>query len=147
MLALGTLTIELRDRRGGTPIQFDVLAASGLPAAVVQSQLELANQLAPEMGIKYYFLVTLDQICGWDLASGHVIFDEPTQKVLAPYASAGDVTEAGPSYLTALVQAWVSDLASRWKSRSAPAPGEPAMHLSGALDVIRTSEQATSGSL
>lgn len=147
MLALAMLTIELRDGRGGTPIQFDVFAASGLPAAVIQSQLELAKQLAPELGIKYYFLVTLDQIRGWDLGSEQVIFNEPTRRVLAPYATAGEVTEAGPSYLTALVQAWVSDLASRWKSRSAPVPGEPAMQSSGALDVIRTSDQATTGSL
>lgn len=128
-------------------MQFDVLATNGLPLSVAQSQLELARQLAPAMGIRYYFLVTLDQIRGWDLASDQVIFDAPTQRVLAAYATAGDVRKAGPSYLAALVQAWVADLASRWKSRSSPAPGEPEMHMSGALEVIRTSEQATSGSL
>ncbi|TMQ15151.1 MAG: hypothetical protein E6J91_13850 [Deltaproteobacteria bacterium] len=141
------LTIELRDGRGATPIQFDVLAASGLPGAVAQSQLELARQLAPAMGIKYYFLVTLDEIRGWDVASGNPVFFESTPKVLAAYATAGDVRRAGPSYLAALVQAWVSDLASRWKSKTSPAPGETALHTSGALDVIRTSEQATTGSL
>lgn len=147
MLVLGVLTIELRDRRGATPIQFDVLAASGLPAPVAQSQLELARELAPTMGIRYYFLVTLDEIRGWDLASGDPVFVEPTSKVLAAYATAGDVKKAGPSYLAALVQAWVSDLASHWKSRTSSAPGEAALHTSGALDVIRTSEQTTSGSL
>jgi len=147
MLDLGVLTIELRDGRGATPIQFDVLAASGLPTSVAQSQLELARQLAPTMGIKYYFLVTLDEIRGWDMVSGNVVFIEPTPKVLTAYATAGDVRRAGPSYLAALVQAWVADLASRWKSRTSPAPGEPAMDMSGALDVIRTSEQAASGSL
>src|SRR5262249_2994639 len=147
MLDSGVLTIELRDRRGATPIQFDVLATSGLPAPVAQSQLELARYLAPTMGIKYYFLVTLYQIRGWDVGSGSLVFAEPTAKVLAAYATAGDVKTAGPSYLSALVQAWVADLSSRWKSRTSSDPGEMAMHTSGALDVIRTSEQATSGSL
>jgi hypothetical protein len=141
------LTIELRDRRGATPIQFDVLATSGLSAAVAQSQLELARELAPSMGTRYYFLVTLDEIRGWDPASGDLVFAESTPKVLAAYATAGDVKQAGPSYLAALVQAWVSDLASHWKSRTSLAPGETALHTSGALDMIRTSEQATSGSL
>jgi hypothetical protein len=91
--------------------------------------------------------VTLDQIQGWDLEDGSVVFDEPIANVLKGYATAGDVRKAGPSDLAALVQAWVSDLASRWKSRTSPAPGEGALHSSGALDVIRASEQATSGSL
>jgi len=147
VLKLGVLTIELRDRRGATPVQFDVLAAGGFPPRFAQSQLEQARQLADATGTRYYFLVTLDEIRGWDLESGAVVFSEPTANVLKGYATAGDVGKAGPSYLAALVQAWVADLTSRWKSRTSPAPGEPALHDSGALDVIRTSEQATSGTL
>jgi hypothetical protein len=141
------LTVELRDRRGGTPIQFDILASSGIPGPVTQSQLELAKQLAPAMGIRYYFLVALDEILGWDLSSGALVFREQTSRVLASYATAGDIRQAGPSYLAALVQAWVADLGSRWKSKASPVPGEHAMHVSGALEVIRTSESTTSGSL
>jgi len=43
------------------------------------------------MGIKYDFLVTLDEINGWDTAGGQMVFNEPTAKVLALMPPAGDV--------------------------------------------------------
>lgn len=142
------LTVELRNDAGRTPILFDILPASGLPPAVAESQLRLAQRLAPVLGLRYYFLVTGDEIRGWQLPDARPVFRGRTIDLLLPYAGTEEkVRTARAAYLAELVQAWVSDLSSRWKSGRAPAPGENDMGTSGILDVIRSAEPTTSGSL
>lgn len=142
------LTVELKDAAGRTPVQFDILPSAGLPLPVVQSQLQLARHLAPTIGLRYYFLVSTDEVRGWRITDGAPVFAAPTIALLLRYAGSEDrIRGAHGVYLAQLIQAWVADLTSRWKSGAEKAPGEPEMGQSGVLEVIRAAEPTTSGSL
>lgn len=145
--AAHVLTVELRDVSGRVPVQFDIMPSTGLSQFIAESQFKLAQQLAATLGLRYYFLVNTDIVRGWNLSDGRQVFAEATEPLLLPYAETPDrIRTARAGYLAQLTQAWVADLASHWKSGSAPAPGETAMD-PGALSVIRSAEAATSGSL
>ena len=120
---------------------------SGLPLPVLESQLRLARQLAPTYGIEYFFVVTTDEVIGWRLADSKLVFRSTAAEVLKPYADnvEAKVRGARSSYLAALVQAWVADLSSHWKSRNSMAPGEEMMRQSGALDAIQAALPTTTG--
>lgn len=139
------LVVEVKNARGQTPVQFDILPSSGLPQSIVDSQFQLARQLAPSVGIAYYFLVTTDWVQGWSVADGTAVFRERTSTLFAPYAPEGaaGIRSAGEYYLAELTQAWLSDLSTHWRSGRGHAPGEHALHRSGVLPLVRSAATAT----
>ena len=142
-------TVELKDAAGRVPVQFDILPSSGLPLSVVHAQLQLAQQIAPALGIRYYFLVTTDWVRGWRVADGTPVFELPTVTLFAGYAGndAAKISGAGPHYLAELTQAWLADLTYHWRSRGAAAPGEHDMQRGGVLGFVRSATTATTASM
>jgi hypothetical protein len=142
-------TVELKDDAGRTHVHFQIMASSGLPASVVSSQLELMQQLAPSVGMRYYFLVTTDWVRGWDMVTGAEIFSLPTAKLFAAYTGNDEakIRGADPQYLAELTQAWLADLTYHWQSRGTSAPGERDMQRGGVLGLVRSAATAVTASL
>jgi len=142
-------TVELKNAAGGVSVHFQIMAASGVSASVVSAQLELMRELAPSVGMRYYFLVTTDLVRGWDVMSGAQVFSAPTDTLFAAYTGNDDakVRGAGPEYLAGLTQAWLADLSYHWQSRDASAPGEGDMQRGGVLGLVRSAAKAVTASL
>jgi len=142
------LTVAIKNAAGQVPLRFDILPTAGVPRPVIDSQFQLARQLAPILGIRYYFLVTKDWVRGWRISDGIRIFEQPASAIFAPYIrnDLGRLGAAGENLLAELTQAWIADLGQHWTTREA-APGEGDLAQSGALAFIRSAETATTGSL
>lgn len=83
---------------------------------------------ASSFGFPYFFVVARDRTRGWSVDNPAPIFDQPTRKLLAPYASQGTrVESAWVDLLAALTSTWMADLQWHWKSRTKKAPGEDAL--------------------
>lgn len=142
------LAVEVKNAAGQAPLRFDILPTAGVPRTVIESQFQLARQLAPVVGISYYFLVTKDWVRGWRVSDGVQIFEQPASTIFATYVR-NDLERlrgAGENFLAELTQAWIADLGQHWTTRGA-APGEGELAQSGALAFIRSAEAATTGSL
>jgi hypothetical protein len=142
------LTVQVKNAAGQTPLRFDILPTAGVPGPVIESQFQLARQIAPVLGTRYYFLVTKDWVRGWRISDGGPIFEQPASSIFAPYVR-NDLERlrgAGENFLAELTQAWIADLGQHWTTRGA-APGEGDLAQSGALAFIRSAEAATTGSL
>jgi len=142
-------TVELKDAAGRMPVHFHIMAAAGLPASVVSAQLELMQQLAPSVGMRYYFLVTTDWVRGWDMINGGQVFNLPTATLFSAYTGNDEakIRGAGPEYLAELTQAWLADLTYHWQSRDTSAPGERDMQHGGILGLVRSAATAVTASL
>lgn len=142
------LTVELKDASGRIPVQFDILPTDALPEAVVDQQFDLARQIAPAVGLEYYFLVSRDRTRGWRISDGERVFDASTADLLRPYLEDSDrLGSARAIYLAALVEAWVADLKSGWRS-GAGVPGSLELERHGVLDSLRVGPAvSTSGSV
>jgi hypothetical protein len=142
-------TVELKNAAGGVSVHFHIMATSGLSASVVSAQVELMRDLAPSVGMRYYFLVTTDLVRGWDVMSGTQVFSAPTATLFATYTDNDDakIRGAGPEYLARLTQAWLADLSYHWQSRDASAPGEHDMQRGGVLGLVRSAASAVTASL
>jgi hypothetical protein len=138
------VTVELKNDAGGVPVHFHVMAVSALSASVVNAQLELMQQLAPSVGMRYYFLVTTDWVRGWDMAKNTQVFDAPTAALFAAYTGNDEakIRHADSQYLAELTQAWVADLTYHWQSRGTSAPGEHDMQRGGVLGFVRAAAVA-----
>lgn len=139
------LTVQV-NVAGQTPLQFDILPTTGIARPVIEAQFQLARQLTPARGIRYYFLVTKDWVRGWRTSDSAAIFEQPASLIFAPYVrdDLERLRTAGENFLAELTQAWIADLSQHRTSRVAP--GEGALAQSGVLDLIR-SEATTSCSL
>ena len=142
------VTVELKDAAGRAPVHFHIMASSGLSDVVVSAQLELMQPLAASTGMRYYFLVTIDWMRGWDVISGALIFRVPTVALFAAYTGNDEVKirNADSQYLAELTQAWLADLTYHWQSRGASAPGESDMP-GRVLGLVRSAASAVTASL
>jgi len=141
------LSVELQDTSGRTAIQFDILPAGGLPQPIIDQQYANARAIAEPLGLSFYFLVTADRMLGWRVGDPSPSFDEPTQVILAPYASRQDLESGREMFLAEVVQAWLGDLVSRWKSKGGVIPGEAQLQNMGVLGLVHSAQTATTGSL
>lgn len=141
--------VELKDDAGGVPVRFHIMASSGLPVSVVNAQVELMRELAPSVGMRYYFLVTTDWVRGWHIADGTQVFSAPTTSLFAAYARNDEakIRGADPQYLAELTQAWLADLTYHWQSRGMSAPGESDMKDGGILGFVRSAATPVTASL
>lgn len=142
------LTVEVQDAAGRTTIGMDILPTTQLPAPIVQQQYANACTLAPSLGLQFYFLVAADRIVGWRVGQQQPSFNEATAAILGTYgATDAELRKSREIYLARLVQAWLSDLATHWKSAPGKAPGEDLLQSMGAMAFIEASTTATTGSL
>lgn len=134
------LTIEVRDPAGQPLAQFAIFPMPAL-AAFPDEQVQNFEYLAQATHERFYFLVASDLIQGWRLTVDlphQPSFKANTAAILGPYADhPTQVALARENYLASLVQTWLADLTSRWKSLRDPAPGEALLEQMGFLEILR----------
>jgi hypothetical protein len=130
-------TVDLKTRLGRPLAQFGIFPK--LPHALLDEQYELVRQTVEKAGYDFYFIVTADEICGWKVGEPSPVFRKPTRPILEKYAlSPEHVHSARSRYLAILVEGWLGDLDSRWKSgRSQAAPAEQEFRDMGILEQMR----------
>lgn len=140
------LSVEIKRPDGACLAQLDIVPMVGIAERFAPEQYKTAQYLAPRQGLEFYFYVTSDWIYGWRVGEIEPRFRERTPEVLALYAGSTDeVGHARGSYLSGLVESWLADLATRWKSGTKPAPAEEAVRKLGLLQPLQQSYTISTG--
>ncbi len=127
------LTVELKDTTGHRVAEMAIYPMD-LPDQMIGEQYRLAQYLSQIDPLRYYFLVSRDRIFCWKIGEPQPRFVLPAREVLGRYAGSTEALEGiGSEYLSKLVEAWVADLTTHWKSRDGVVPGEEEMRQLGIL--------------